>query len=147
MKMRGWFATPAHNPGKLLAGPYETRAEAMTQCVILTSEITKETAAQALTLNVTAYYVPRYVTVEVHTAEVPVQAAPVLTPKSDAQANLFHVPKHASPHRSMYIKLTNKMIHFTREQLVITAEILEVEITAKDTRLQILNAIMEALRE
>lgn len=54
----GWYVTPATKPDTLLDGPFTTRAECQSRCVIALSLLNKQRAADNLSLAVTTYYIP-----------------------------------------------------------------------------------------
>lgn len=142
--MLRWYVTPLREPDRFVAGPYETRAEAARQCVLLTSELTKRNAAEALSMNVANYYVPRVVnvtsitevrvTITEHRPGITNFPRPVVKDKSPAEQR-----------KGKANRLSERLVRMTHSQLLAVAEYLDIEVNHKASRFEIINTIMRAL--
>lgn len=147
--MLRWYVTPALEPDKFLAGPYETRVEAARKCLLLTSELTKQHAADALSIQYANYYVPRSVKVTSVTEIRITVTEHSLGGRGYGEGYAFPRPKTKprDERKDKMRRLSEKFTTMTHTQLLAVANFLDVEVNPKGSRFEIMNTITRSLKD
>lgn len=140
-----WYVTPLTEPTHFLAGPFETKLEADRKCLLMTSELTKQHAADALNTEVAKYYVSRAVRVE---ATVLTEVHITIEHRRSEHYVSTRAPKALDPNKQLLQKLTEKLVQMTHSQLLAVATHLDIEVPNPNaSRFEITNIIINTMRK